>query len=685
MDSRLTRDGFSWASFFRKGLVSGVLFIFATLPLVYFPGWVGPYITSKEYFFIGLVDILVCAWVWLMQFDRQYCLTLKNGLMLLPLLLFLVSLTISSVIGVDPATSFWSVIESGTGMVLLWHAFFFACIVASLVRVQGDGFFKKILQANFIPAVVLAILTFFARSHINPTSVMLHDSIGGATMGHVLLAAAYLIFSFFLSVILIARESSWKMKILYLVGVVIILVSPPFLNDAIWEGHVPFVKMVTSPIVWIGKARFPAVSFAIGIFFSICLWAFLVKKKKIIRVVSVVGMIFVVLATAFAIEQTIQSGTALNKIFAAESGNRIIFWDEAIQGFKDKPMMGWGQENYRIVYQKYLNPIIFSPGRSAVNEVWSFHPHNVSLEVLVNGGLVGFILYLAFIATMIVGMMTLYRQKKMDATMLSMLLGMMIAYFLQIQMMFDSIVNFVMLFSVLGIIAGLSQNASFAPSQAKISNRWEHVLPAVVTAIMIPVWIYAAYLPAQKVKEMNAIVDSSADSRMLSYYHLFHSPGSYVITTDMAPFVDALIQAYGDYGKSTPAMNDAMAKDVLALMDSIDPIWQKRQMDYHLALSLVSAGNFIIYLTNDATPEKIAQLKQYAEQAILLSPTDPQIYTKYAETLFNVNDLAGANSMVEKALAMNPFYSQARRLYPTARLLAYRQKEKIADLKFPNG
>ena len=191
----------------------GVIFTITVLPLLYFPGRVSSYTTSKEFFFIGMVDLLFCLWVWVMLRNTNYRLSKKNLFVFIPLFLFLLSATISSVIGVNPLVSFFSTVESGTGMILLWHALFFTVILASIIRARGEQFLKKVFQGILLASVTLAIMTWFTNLSLwDVHSKMLDGSIGGGTMGNVLLAAAYFIFSIFFALILIIKESLIKKR-----------------------------------------------------------------------------------------------------------------------------------------------------------------------------------------------------------------------------------------------------------------------------------------------------------------------------------------------------------------------------------------------------------------------------------------------------------------------------------------
>jgi O-antigen ligase len=632
-------------SFLEKTVRWGITAIFTLLPLLYFPGRSASYVTSKEYFFIGIVDILAVLWVWLLLSDRRYRLSAKNFIWLIPLGLFLISLTISAIVGIDPVTSFFSTVESGTGLVLLYHVFLFACMVTSFVRVHGKKMLVAISQANLFASAVLAVATFYTGPNglIDIHSEMLDKSSGGAMMGNALLVGAYFIFSVFLTLWLIVKESVLWKKILYWIGIVLMMFSPIYFD----------VKKIA-----IGEARIAAVSLIIGLFVSLFLWLILQKGRRVLRVVGAVGLTLGIIIFALAIKMIATPTTTLHQFFIAQSGNRPIDWQEAIQGIKAKPVLGWGPENFHAVFQQYLNPIVFSPGHG--NEVWALHPHNNTLEVLINGGMIGFIFYLAVLVSIVLGLIRLYRNKTFDAATVSLFTGMLIAFFLQQQMIYDSIVSYVMFFTVIAIIAGFSETTDDRKAPSSLNGSAAYIMAVGIVIVLFPVWLYTAYLPAQKVDELQQVASSHSDVRIGMYQHLFHSPGSYAIDTDIEFYTDPLFFSYDPQKqilRENPTYQKIASRELASLLRAVAPIWLTRTYDYHLSLNLVELENLQYYLTGDVA--QLANAEIYAKRAFALSPTDPQIYFAYAQTLVYENNISEAKVMLDKAIALNANYQPA--------------------------
>jgi len=72
---------------------------------------------------------------------------------------------------------------------------------------------------------------------------------------------------------------------------------------------------------------------------------------------------------------------------------RVVVWQTAWQGFLDRPLLGWGPENFELAFAKFYNPCQGSA--ECAGEVWFDRAHNIIFDTLVSGGVIGFAAYLA--------------------------------------------------------------------------------------------------------------------------------------------------------------------------------------------------------------------------------------------------------------------------------------------------
>ena len=647
-------------SFWEKVLRWGIVLMVAVLPLLYFP-WQGPvaYITTKQYFFSGFVDIVGIVWLWIMARDTRYRLSRKNILALVPLFLFLVALTISSIFGIDPATSFFSTFEIGTGMILLWHIFLFICMTASVVRVHGKDVFKKIVQSSLCAAVILVFSTYLAHGVFHVHTKMLDGSTGGAMMGNVLLAAAYMIFVIFFGIMLLVQESSSKKKWIYGIALAIIILSPEFfLTPFIWSG-VNKLSIFSHPLLIVGDARIATAAMVLGLFFALFSWIGVTAKKHTGRTVGWAGVIGVVVLTILMGWQCLAPNGKLHSFFLATSGSRIDFWQESIAGIKSRPILGWGQDNYRVIYWKYLPEVTHDYGTG--DQIQALHPHNAWLEILNNGGIVGFILYITVLVSLVVMIINLYRKQILGPAWFALLLGLLFAYVVQDQMIYDSITSLVMVFTLVGILAGLNDRSDAQPIHSGVISKWLALFGSVA---LIIVWVFVAYLPAHSVKKFMGLVNEPTNIRAAQYSSIFTKTGSYAIDTDISyvglPLASAYYRILNTTLKASPENQTLSFNEVQSLVNAADPIWQKRVSDYGLSIMLARLENLSIAISGKPDSSIIARAEAYEKRGIELSPNNAQIHVAAAQTYAYAGNINQSRSELEKALTIDPGYPDAK-------------------------
>lgn len=87
------------------------------------------------------------------------------------------------------------------------------------------------------------------------------------------------------------------------------------------------------------------------------------------------------------------------------SGNiRIGMWDAAVRGIAERPLRGWGAENYPLVWDKYFIPItteVTYAGPDARVEVethyWHDRAHNVALDRAIEWGIGGLVVWVCLL------------------------------------------------------------------------------------------------------------------------------------------------------------------------------------------------------------------------------------------------------------------------------------------------
>lgn len=72
---------------------------------------------------------------------------------------------------------------------------------------------------------------------------------------------------------------------------------------------------------------------------------------------------------------------------------RLWTWNSAWQGFKERPLLGWGPENFSGVFDKYFDTRHYIPGEQS--ETWFDYAHSIVFDYLVETGILGLLSFLA--------------------------------------------------------------------------------------------------------------------------------------------------------------------------------------------------------------------------------------------------------------------------------------------------
>ncbi len=116
----------------------------------------------------------------------------------------------------------------------------------------------------------------------------------------------------------------------------------------------------------------------------------------------------------------------------------------AVEGFKERPVLGWGQENFNYVFNTNYDPRMYG------HEQWFDRAHNVFLDWLIAGGVLGLISYLSLYAS---GVFLLWRRST-DVSFVekALLTGLGTAYFVHSLFVFDNVISYILFVSMLAFI-----------------------------------------------------------------------------------------------------------------------------------------------------------------------------------------------------------------------------------------
>ena len=396
------------ADFLRR-LVKVFIYLSAFAVWVVMPSTFFPYIGGKYYFFRFTVELaaicLLTYWAFepaAAEYLRERFRWLKRQPLFWAVSAFAAAFVLAAIFAYNPGAAFWSNYERGEGgfqmihyyvffvllLVLLdsasdWRVFFALLVVAGLGMV-GYGLLANVFTGDATSGFRNPF--DFVGPYMNTNTgvpappgfwerIFAHRFQG--SLGNPAYVAPYLLFSIFYAVWLwLTARKDWLKHILFGAATALFLFF--------------FIMSQT-------RGAFLGLIAATFIFFLGLLISASVKARK----VGAIGLMAILIAGGATfyfrdaqLVKNIPGSRVLNLDFGESTAQtRFWTWGSAWQGFKERPVFGWGPENFSPVFDKYFDTRHFVPGTPT--ETWFDRAHSIIFDYLVETGLVGFLSYVS--------------------------------------------------------------------------------------------------------------------------------------------------------------------------------------------------------------------------------------------------------------------------------------------------
>lgn len=332
-------------------------------PLIYSTNYFFPYIVPRAFYLQIITEILFAATITLIAFFPQH--RPRWNVLMVSLAIYLGIALLTTLTSADVAKSFIGTIERSFGSFHLLHfgMLFFAAIVALKTQLHWNAFFGLSLGIALYAALDLLIPVMTNATSLPPT-----------VAGNPIFLAAYLIFHLFFAAHLLQQTKKRWLKILLLALIVI------------------FASAILASGV---RGAFIGLSAAIGFLFIVHAW-----KLKRFRV-TLIGTLCILIAAYSLLfinrdQPFIKTNFVLSQItdFSLQDATtkaRFAMWKMALKGFQERPFFGWGRENYSLIFNAHYDS---SFDDANVSEGWEDRAHNIFLEELTYGGIIGLLSYI---------------------------------------------------------------------------------------------------------------------------------------------------------------------------------------------------------------------------------------------------------------------------------------------------
>ncbi len=452
-----------------KAIVYGGLFIIPLLPLYVANDMFFPFITGKNFSFRIIVEIVFAAWVILAFLDKRY----RPGFswILVTFGVFVLSILVSAFLGEHTQTSLWSNYERMDGVVTLIHLALFVLVLGSTF--QSDKVWNWLL---FLTTGVALVVAGMGLNDFLTSGVRRIDS----TLGNAAYMAVYMLFHIFFTAYLFMRtKDPWLRLVYVLVAMVFMFALLQTGTRGTFLGMVGGLVAMVSYIALFGS-RFPEFrKVAVGS----------------ILVLIVLGGTFMSLRDSDIVQDNRALARIANIDLSADLEVRSVIWGLAMEGVRERPLFGWGHGNYNFVFNKYYDPFLYE------QESWFDRVHNIFLDWLIAGGVVGFLAYFSvFFALFYYLVWRPYWSKEPDPHFnvleRAVIVGLLVGYLIHNAVVFDNIISYIFFGVLLALVHGKVATPIKAISELKFDKQMvvQFVTPLVL--IVLGATIYYVNIPS---------------------------------------------------------------------------------------------------------------------------------------------------------------------------------------------
>lgn len=377
---------------------------------------------------------------------------------------FLFTLSVATILSIDPSNSFFGSYARGQGLVSYWFYFLFFILLLFVLR--SERFVKRILKTAVISSFLVCLYGLVQAAGFDPlvwnTSPFSYSGRIAATLGQPNFLASYLLLVIPLTIyFLICARNFWPHFLWF-----IVLISQLFC-----------LFLTYSRAGWLGLVVGAAV---VGV---IRIWELykehsLKFNRRYLKFSLIITLGIIFLITSFGLilknlDNNIFLKRRLSSFVNLEKGSlpaRIQLWRASLKAIKKRPWRGYGLENQGEPLLPYYTKEMSI--HSGIN-IYPDRAHNLILDIWLSGGLAAVLSFLAlliFLFSLLLGSIRRGQNQLIAYTLLAALAG----YFFSLLFGFSVVVTEVYFWLYLAIIISLSsglilsQQSELAP--AKLSS-----------------------------------------------------------------------------------------------------------------------------------------------------------------------------------------------------------------------
>lgn len=617
----------------KYGILGG-LFAIPFIPFIISSSMLFPFISGKNFTFRIIVLLITALWIALALREKEY--RPKKSVVLWAFVYFIVAMGIATLTAENSFKAFWSNFERMEGYVGLLHLFLYFVVLSSMIH--AEKMWEKLWGTWIVSGLIMCVYgtaQLSGKIQINQGGVRVDGTLGNATY-----LAVFLMSLIFFAAFLYLRAPNKKIA-----GWIL--------------GPIAVYQLI---ILYFTATRGAILGLIGGVLVASILAAFGERENKTVRkiaigtglsVILLLGGFVAIRDTAFVQQSGVLSRFASLTLKDIQSQGRFFIWPMAIEGFKDRPLTGWGQEGFNYVFNENYDPRMYA------QEQWFDRAHSSPLDWLVAGGILGF---LGYVGLLIGALYLIWKDKNTVWTFTekSLLTGFLAGYFFQSLFVFDNLVSYLMFFTFLAMVHAMgSSERIHVPSwlEAKQMQSFVISVSTIVLCVLLYMWNIQPIVAGQNLISALRVANSQGNpAEALTYFDTLFEKRTIATTEAREQFASAAPFFLGD-----AANEETKNRYGLMAIREMEKQFEETPNDTRAYLVW---GGFLrsIGRTTEA-------LEKY-ERALELSPRKQVVLFEIGGLYLQANEFDKALATFKEAYELEPNYTEAKFLYAIAAMYA---------------
>jgi len=588
---------------------------------------------------------MTALWLILLLFDAKY--KPRKNWVLVMLAIFVGVVALSSVFGENFYRSFWSNYERMEGLITYLHLLAFFLVLAGTMKTERV--WNRLFNTTLFASAIVAFYGVFQLFGILKTH---QGNRLDATLGNASYLAVYMVFHIFLAMALFYRVQDYRKWIYF------------------------FIIILESFVLYHTATRGAILGIIGSLFISWILIAILSssKKSKLAHISLLAGMVIIIAGFLFLSKSDFVKNSQVLNRFAGISltetttESRLTIWKMSWAGFKEKPIFGWGQENFNLVFNKYYEPILYK------QEPWFDRAHNVFFDRLTTNGIFGLLSYVGLLGAALYYLWAKRKKTGLSVEDSAIFGSMFLAYFFNNLFVFDNLISLILFATFLAYVGfrakagALIPILSGRPNEAPKEADYGKAVYAVIIGAAFVFVIYIVNIPGILASKaiINAFKMAGAGNTKGAFESFqkaisYNSFGSMEAREHLSSFA---MQVY-DSSNIDKEFKDKVASYAI---DELKKQNEQYPDDIREMIFLAAVYN---------KTQKYEEAINLLNKAVEIAPKKQQLYFELGTSYLNKGDNENGMATLKKSFDLDQTNEEARRIYAVSAIFA--SKDTLAE------